>query len=114
MADVYWCYELPPLEEATSVMMSIWGLKMNRILVGCISRLSTIFKTLTLIAGILTQLPKSDVISGWMEKKLARSFAILYKDIRYKRFIPQQHEQTKVYRARLREGLKYISLCYNV
>ena len=82
MTDVYWCYKLPPLEEA----------KRNRILVGCVSRLSTIFKTATLIAGILTQPPKSDVISSWMERELARSFAILYrhsKDIRYKRFIPQ-------------------------
>ena len=60
MTDVYWCYKLPPLEEA----------KRNRILVGCVSRLSTIFKTVTLIAGILTQLPKIMLsVVGWRKNK---------------------------------------------
>ena len=48
-------------------MMSLWGVDKDRVLIGCISRMFSFFRNLTLITGIPIQIAQSYVIISWLK-----------------------------------------------
>lgn len=77
------CYELPPLVEVASLMISFGVQMKDGILIGYKSWCISIFRNFMLITGISTHIPQSDIIHRLIEPEFIKSFYIFQSANKY-------------------------------